>query len=290
LHLLVPEGSRVFSVSVSISDAPSEEARSGIHRSDLPALSHHLQKYGNPHPKAIYFIRRKLSFRMRIGAIIQARMSSRRLPGKVLRRIGGKPLLQFLLERLEHCSRLDQILVATSVHESDTPIYDFCTDLGIPAYRGSLEDVAERFLDVIDLYPLDAFVRLSADSPLLDQHLVDKCVLFFEKGDYDLVTNVHPRTYPSGESVEVVRSSTFRRAYSSMVSHEDREHVTMYFYRNSHDFSIHNFVSRTYLGDLHLAVDREEDLEVIRGILKKMTRPHWEYSLGELIKMYRGLS
>jgi spore coat polysaccharide biosynthesis protein SpsF len=226
---------------------------------------------------------------MRIGAIIQARMSSRRLPGKVLRRIEGKPLLQFLLERLEHCSHLDRILVATSVHESDTPICDLCRELGIPAFRGSLEDVSGRFLDILTRCPLDGFVRLSADSPLLDQRLVDEGVMLFEEGDYDLVTNVHPRTYPHGESVEVVRSATFRRTYPCMVSDEDREHVTRYFYRNSHNFAIHNFVSETYLGDLHLAVDREEDLDIIRGILGRMTRPHWDYSLAELIKIYRGL-
>jgi spore coat polysaccharide biosynthesis protein SpsF len=211
------------------------------------------------------------------------------MPGKVLRRIEGKPLLQFLFERLEHCNHLDQILVATSVHESDTPIGDFCRDRGIPAFRGSLEDVAGRFLDALTSCPLDGFVRVSADSPLLDQRLVDEAVILFERGDYDLVTNVHPRTYPSGESVEVVRSATFRRAYPHMVSDEDREHVTRYFYRNSHQFAIHNFVSEIYLGDLHLAVDREEDLELIQRILKRMTRPHWDYSLGELITIYQGL-
>lgn len=226
---------------------------------------------------------------MRIGAIIQARMSSRRLPGKVLRKIEGKPLLQYLLERLEHCNHLDEILVATSVDESDTPICDLCRELGIPAFRGSLEDVAGRFLDVLNSCPLDGFVRLSADSPLLDQRLVDEGVILFEKGDYDLVTNVHPRTYPSGESVEVVRSATFRSTYPRMVSEEDREHVTRYFYRNSHHFAIRNFVSETYLGDLHLAVDRKEDLEVIQRILRRMTSPHWDYPLGELIKIYQGL-
>lgn len=224
---------------------------------------------------------------MRIGAIIQARMSSRRLPGKVLRKIGGKPLLQFLLERLEHCSDLDQILVATSVHGSDTPICDLCRELGVPVVRGSLGDVAGRFLEALDSFPLDAFVRLNADSPLLDQRLVDEGVALFKGGGHDLVTNVHPRTYPRGESVEVVRSATFRRVYPLMEGPEDHEHLTRYFYRNSRDFAICNFASRTYYGDLHLAVDGEEDLEAVRRILQGMTRPHWEYSLDELIELHQ---
>jgi spore coat polysaccharide biosynthesis protein SpsF len=226
---------------------------------------------------------------MRIGAIIQARMSSRRLPGKVLREVGGRPLLQYLVERLGQCRRLDEMLVATSVEESDTPIHDLCRDLGVPLFRGPLDDVAGRFLQALATRPWDAFVRATADSPFLDQRLVDEGVSLFVAGNADLVTNVHPRTFPAGESVEVVRSETFRRAYPCMKTKEDREHVTLYFYRNSGEFSIRNFVSEMYLGDLSLAVDTEEDLQVVRRMVDQMTRPHWEYPLGELVTMRRSL-
>jgi spore coat polysaccharide biosynthesis protein SpsF len=237
-----------------------------------------------------YLSRRVKKFsRMRIGAIIQARMSSRRLPGKVLLKVGGKPLLQYLLERLGHCRRLDGVLVATSVEKSDTPVWDFCRDHGVPAVRGPLGDVAGRFLQALASRPWDAFVRVSADSPLLDQQLVDEGVRLFGEGHPDLVTNVNPRTFPSGQSVEVVRSETFRLTYPLMVTPEDREHVTPYFYRNSSRFVIRNFTSETYLGDLHLGVDTEEDLEVTRRILEQMERPHWEYPLEELVRMRRSL-
>jgi spore coat polysaccharide biosynthesis protein SpsF len=226
---------------------------------------------------------------MRIGAIIQARMSSRRLPGKVLRTVGGKPLLQYLLERLGHCRRVDGVLVATSVEESDTPICDLCRDLTVPFFRGPLGDVAGRFLRALESHPLDAFVRVSADSPLLDQRLVDEGVRLFREMKPDLVTNVHPRTFPSGQSVEVVSSATFRLAYPLMVTPEDREHVTTYFYRNESRFTIRNFASETFLGDLHLGVDTEDDLEVTRRILEQMERPHWEYPLKELVRMRRSL-
>ena len=216
-------------------------------------------------------------------------MTSSRLPGKVLSRVRGKPLLQYLLERLGHCTRLGEVIVATSAEESDAPVARLCRELDVPAFRGPLEDVAGRFLSVLDAFPLDGFVRLSADSPLLDQRLVDEGVRIFGEGGYDLVTNVFPRTFPSGESVEVVRSGTFRRAYPSFDAGEDREHVTRYFYRRSREFAIRNFASDVPLGDVHLAVDTEEDLERFRAMVGRMTRPHWEYPLGELIKIYEGL-
>ena len=135
---------------------------------------------------------------MKIGAIIQARMSSERLPGKVLQQIAGKPMLQYLLERLEHCEVLDGLVVATSVDESDTPITSFCQRYGVSCYRGDLNNVAGRFNDVLDSYGFDAFVRINGDSPLLDQRLVDKAVELFKQHEADLATNALVRSYPKG--------------------------------------------------------------------------------------------
>ena len=105
---------------------------------------------------------------MRIEAIIQARMSSKRLPGKVLEQIQGKSVLQYLLERIGRCLGLQYTIVATSTDNSDDPIEEFCDDFGIECFRGSLENVAERFRDAAKKYKLDAFVRVCSDSPLLD--------------------------------------------------------------------------------------------------------------------------
>src|SRR5438552_13589075 len=110
---------------------------------------------------------------MRIGAIIQARMTSSRLPGKVLQPMHGRPMLQYLLDRLSRASGVSDVIVATSGDRSDDPIERFCHAAGVKCVRGSLLDVAARFLDVLAAWPLDAFVRVSADSPLLDQRIVD---------------------------------------------------------------------------------------------------------------------
>lgn len=214
-------------------------------------------------------------------------MSSQRFPGKVLHKVAGKPLLQYLLERLNRCDSIDAIVVATSKDESDRPIMDFCAGNGVAFYQGPLFDVAGRFKEVLDVWRFDAFVRICGDSPLLDWRLVDKGVVIFRQGEFDLVTNVLPRTYPPGQTVEVLRSQTFRRSYLLMHEQEDLEHVTRFFHRNRKEFSVYNFLAEATYDGIHLAVDSAEDVETFAAIIGKMDRPHWEYGLDEIVSLYR---
>lgn len=227
--------------------------------------------------------------KMKIGAIVQARMSSQRFPNKVLYRVAGKPMLQYLLERLEHCNCLDAIVVATSVEDSDTPIAEHCRQQGIPCYRGSLANVADRFNQVLDLYQFDGFVRVNGDSPLLDQRLIEKGVGIFLDGDFDLVTNALPPTYPKGQSVEVLRTSTYQRAYDRMQEAEDLEHVTKFFYKHPGDFRIKSFALAENLNDIRLSVDTWQDMDNFATIVSKMNKAHWEYTLEDILQIYRGL-
>jgi len=226
---------------------------------------------------------------MKIGAIVQARMRSQRFPNKVLYRVAGEPMLQYLLERLEHCNCLDAIVVATSVEDSDTPIAEHCLLHGVPCYRGSLSNVAGRFNQVLGMYQFDGFVRVNGDSPLLDQRLIEKGVDIFLNGDFDLVTNALPSTYPKGQSVEVLRTATYRRAYNHMQEAEDLEHVTKFFYKHPHDFRIHNFTLSENLNDIRLCVDTWQDMDNFTTIVSRMNRPHWEYTLEDVLQIYRGL-
>jgi spore coat polysaccharide biosynthesis protein SpsF len=227
---------------------------------------------------------------MKIGAIVQARMTSQRLPKKSLLDVNGKPLLQYILERLEKCSSLKTVVVATSSDSSDDPIAEFCKRLGIECYRGSLMNVAERFDVVAKAFSLSGFVRLSGDSPLLDHALIERAIDIFKKGDWDLVTNIQTRSYPKGESVEVCRSITFAETLSQMTSDEDREHVTKYHYRNPDKFKIYNFEMEENHGTLQLSVDTATDLKAITSILSLMTKPHWEYRLEEIIQLHHQLT
>lgn len=210
-------------------------------------------------------------------------MSSRRLPGKVLRSLAGKPTLQYLLERLERCEQVDRVVVATSVDPSDDPVAAFCEAAGVAVHRGPLEHVAARFGEVAARFGLDAFVRVTADSPLLDQALVDRGAALYREGDFDVVTNVYPRsTFPSGQSLEVVRAAAFRGALAHMDDPYEREHVTPYFYRRPDEFRICNFVAERDDSALDVSLDTEQDARLIEGVLRRMERPHWTYSSDEV--------
>src|ERR1044071_4155673 len=132
---------------------------------------------------------------MNTGIIVQARMTSRRLPGKVLHVVAGKPLMQYLLERIRAHFNSEKIVVATSSDPSDKPVSEFCAGFGVDCYRGPLDNVADRFKEVVDAYSFDNFVRVSGDSPLLDARLIERGLNTFREGDFDLVTNVLPRTF-----------------------------------------------------------------------------------------------
>jgi len=223
-----------------------------------------------------------------IAAVVQARMSSRRLPGKVLRPLAGKPALQYLLERLERCEQVDRVIVATSTEPSDDPVAAFCESAGASVHRGPLEHVAARFGEVVERFGLDAFVRVTGDSPLLDQALADRGAALYRKGGFDIVTNVYPRsTFPSGQSLEVVRAQAFRGALAHMDDPYEREHVTPYFYRRPERFCIHNFVADRDDSGLDVSLDTDDDARLIEAVLERMDRPHWTYSSDEVTALAR---
>ncbi len=223
---------------------------------------------------------------MKIYVIVQARMSSQRFPGKVLYKVDGKPLISFLLERVNRCYGLDKIVVATSIDKSDDPIHDYCNANTVTCYRGSLNNVSERFKDIIKENNIKAFVRLSGDSPLIDQGIVDNAVSLFRENDYDIVTNVLRRTYPRGQSVEVLRSSVFLKAFPETKKPDYCEHVTKYFYDNKGSYRIYSFVSGKDAGNIQLSVDTKGDVKVFEQIVAKMDRPHWQYNWEEVLELY----
>lgn len=224
---------------------------------------------------------------MKIGIIVQARMGSRRLPGKILAQIDGKPMLWYQLERLKICKQADEIIVATSIEKEDDPVAILCDRLKTECFRGSLIDVASRFLGAIDRCGLDAFVRISGDSPLIDPAVVDRAARIFREGDYDIVTNVLKRTFPKGQSVEVIRAGVFKTGCGLMRTADELEHVTKFFYREQSRFNIFNFVYTSDCSSLNLSVDTKEDLGKIAGIIQDMNSKHRSYNIEEVIRIYQ---
>lgn len=228
---------------------------------------------------------------MKISAVVQARMSSKRLPGKVLRIAKGKPLLQYVIERLARSVNLNGIIVATSTSEKDAPIAAYCREKKIICFRGPLDDVAARFLGVVRLYHLDAFVRICADSPYIDSDIVDHAISVFQTGPYDIVTNVFKRTFPKGESVEVMRASSLVEHYLNMKAEGEVEHFPQYFYKKAERFKIFNLEARNINhSKANLSIDTQGDFTRFISVLDRMTKPHVDYDWEEVVKIYKTLN
>jgi spore coat polysaccharide biosynthesis protein SpsF len=223
-----------------------------------------------------------------LAVVSQARMTSMRLPGKSLRVLhAGRSVLQLHVERLQHCERPDLVVVTTSTDASDDPIAELCERLGVEVHRGPLEDVARRFYDVVERFGLDAFVRVTGDSPLLDQGLVDEGIDVFREGGHEIVSNIRPSTYASGQSWEAVDAVAFRAAYPDMSEPEHFEHVTNFLYSHPERFHFRNVRKEPDEGAINLSVDTEEDAALVEAILARMERPHWEYRYDDVMRLYR---
>jgi spore coat polysaccharide biosynthesis protein SpsF len=202
-------------------------------------------------------------------AIIQARASSRRLPGKVLRPLAGRTILGWVASRVGAAQGIDRLVVATSTEASDDSVVAFCQHEGITCHRGPLDDVAERFAIAADAEGADAFLRITGDSPLIDPAIVEQAVQLYQTGEWDLVSNVLVRSFPKGQSVEVLRTMTFNRVRCTITDPVQREHVTQYYYSNPKSFRILSFTSGTDASAVQLSVDTAEDFIAAEQILAK---------------------
>jgi spore coat polysaccharide biosynthesis protein SpsF len=220
----------------------------------------------------------------RIVALVQARANSARLPGKVLRPVGGRPMVAYLLERLRHATGIDDVVLATSERASDDALAAVAAKEGCGCYRGPLDNVATRLLGAARNAGAHAFVRLSGDSPLLDVELISRAVALYREGAAEIVTNVLVRTFPKGQSVEVIDTETLGRALPEFTV-SDREHVTTYFYRNPTNFRIVGFERDFPLPHVQTSVDVEDDFRRLEHIVGRMQRPHWTYGLDEILEL-----
>ena len=212
-------------------------------------------------------------------------MTSRRLPEKVLMDLAGRPLLEYLMDRVQLCQQIDSYLIATSDESSDDPIEAFANERGYPLYRGSLDDVAQRCVSAAEFANADTILRLSGDSPFLDQVMIDRAAELFRTGQWDLVTNVRPRTFPPGFSVEVVGLETLRKACETMPA-EEREHVIRALYSDP-SITVHNFEHECDLSGYRLTVDDIGEFAVAGHIIESMCRPPEEYSMEEVVDLGR---
>jgi spore coat polysaccharide biosynthesis protein SpsF len=195
-------------------------------------------------------------------------------------------MLDYLIEGLTHARRLDGIALATSTDPTDDPTATFAQRRGVACYRGSLEHVAMRLLRAGEDQQAEAIVRVNGDSPLLDPSLVDHAVSLFQESSVDIVTNVHPRTFPKGQSVEVISLRALRMAVESMSDANEREHVTTYIYAHSEAFSIVSFAANPPRPDVQLSIDDATDFERCREILAAIGGPPWQVGWRACVAAY----
>ena len=199
---------------------------------------------------------------------IQARYSSKRLRGKVLKKIGKLTLLEILLKRLKKSKKINKLIVLTSNTKYDKKIVSLCKINKINYYCGSLNNVFYRFKSAIKKFKPKKIIRISADSPLMDWRLVDKMINFSQKNtSYDIITNVEKKTFPKGQSIEILNSEIFDLS-SNLLTNEQKEHVTKYFYLEN-DYKILNYELIKRYNKYNLCIDNYDDYLLLSKIIKK---------------------
>ena len=210
-------------------------------------------------------------------------MSSRRLPGKALRAIRGRALLGHVVDRVRRCRSIDGLWIATSTDPGDDAVAEFARAEAVELYRGALDDVAGRLLGAAEAARADALVRINADSPLIDPAIVDQAVELYRCQRPELVSNVVRRTFPKGQSVEVVAVPALKRAIEAMTTPDEREHVTPWFYANPARVSIVSFESADPRPQMQLSVDTLEDLQRVEAILARLGEPAAGHCLDAIV-------
>jgi spore coat polysaccharide biosynthesis protein SpsF len=208
---------------------------------------------------------------MRTVAIVQARMGSSRLPGKVLADLVGAPMLERQLARIGCACSVDEVVVATTDGAADDPVDAFCRQLGLAVFRGSHSDVLSRYVGAAAMARADIVVRLTADCPLLDGAIIDRVVQALRDEDVDYASNIRPRTYPRGLDVEALTRAALGRCAALATSPAAREHVTWFIHTERPDlFASTSVVSSSDDSDLRWTVDTSEDLAMVRALYSQL--------------------
>lgn len=216
-------------------------------------------------------------------AILQARTSSTRLPGKVIKQILGQPMLARQLERNLRSRNIDKLIVATSDRVDDQPIADLCEEIGVECFRGSLNDVLDRYYQAALEGGADHIVRLTGDCPVADPEVIDRVIEFYHNGDYDYVSNILEPTFPHGLDVEVFRFEALKAAWQEATLPPQREHVTPFIWHQPDRFNLANFKHSEDLSHYRWTVDEPEDFELITAIYEGLYPTNPEFDMEAIL-------
>ena len=209
-----------------------------------------------------------------IVAIIQARMGSTRLPGKVLIDIQGKPLLAHVIDRVREAKSIDRIIIATTDSGKEKAIIDYARSQEIPYFIGSEEDVLDRFYQAAKEYEAGTIIRITPDDPFKDPEIIDKVADYYlsHEGEVDYVSNTIKPTYPEGLDVEVFSFNALAKAWQEARKPSEREHVTPYIWNHPELFRLVNIENSEDLSHLRWTLDNEADLKFTREVYSRLYR------------------
>ena len=225
---------------------------------------------------------------MKIGAIVQARMGSTRLFGKVMKQINGKTVLEHVIERVRQSALIDVIIIATTTHAGDDVIESQAIRCGAEVFRGSEEDVLSRYYYSAKNNNLDAVVRITSDCPLIDPKVLDEIINYYQTNEYDIVTNAGldalNRTYPRGLDTEVFSFRVLEYAFTNAVEKYQREHVTPYIYEKSN--KIFYYKNKNDYSNYRWTLDTVEDFELISEVYKHLYNGTHEFYMKDIVELF----
>lgn len=219
--------------------------------------------------------------------IVQARMTSTRLPGKILKEVLGKPLLEYQVERLRRVRNADKIVIATTTNRTDEPVVALGGRLAIPVYRGPEDDVLARYHGAARAHGADLVIRVTSDCPLIDPGVIDRIIGFYRQQEnaYDYVSNTLQRTYPTGMDTEVFPFTVLDEAYHEAHDDAEREHVTPFIYRHPERYRIGQVTANNDTSRHRWTVDTPEDFELVSRIIEAIYPENPAFSLEDVLHL-----
>ncbi|MBA6253839.1 MULTISPECIES: cytidylyltransferase domain-containing protein [unclassified Colwellia] len=221
---------------------------------------------------------------MTVNIILQARMNSSRLPGKVLMPILGQPILALQIARLAKVTQVNKLIIATSTEPSDDAIDRLCDTLNIACFRGNLNNVLDRYYQASLLYPSEHIVRITGDCPLIDAQVIDHVILAHLTGGFDYTNNCEPATFPDGLDVEVMTKKTLKSSWLQAVKPSELEHVTLFIRNHPEQFSCGSYLHECDLSAHRWTVDEQEDFELVERIYNDLYPKNNNFSFQDILK------
>ena len=223
----------------------------------------------------------------KIVAIVQARMGSSRLPGKVMQGIMGKTMLWHIVNRIQNSGLIDEIIIATTSDKKDNEIADFAIKNNFNIFRGSEDDVLDRYYQTAKKYKADIIVRITGDCPLADPVLVDEVIQFYLDNDFDYASNTIKPTYPDGLDTEIFSFNVLEQAWEEADLQSEREHVTPYIKKHSEIFKLGNFENSTDLSHMRWCVDCDNDLVFIKEVFQRLYKKKQLFLMKEVLDLLK---